>query len=76
MLKVTQNQNASRFTHTQAIEVSEKVYASFKRIALVQFANNRRKDLIEDGVLTCKFKTVAELSVAIAIIEELKRVTA
>lgn len=76
IFKLPQVQNGARYTHTQAIEVSEKVYTSFKRIAVVQFANSRRKDLIEDGVLTCKFKTVKELSVAIATIEELKKLTA
>lgn len=76
ILKLLSKQNGSRFTYTQAINVNEKVYTAFKRVAAVQFTNNRRKDLIEDGVLTCKFKTVQELSVAIATIEELKELTA
>lgn len=76
ILKLPSKQNGSRFTHAQAINVNEKVYTAFKRVAGVQFTNNRRKDLIEDGVLTCKFKTIQELSVAIATIEELKKLTA
>lgn len=76
IFKLPQVQNGARYTHTQVIDVNEKVYDYFKRIAVVQFAGDRKNDLIEDGVLTCKFKSVSELSVAIAIIEELKRLAA